>query len=222
MFSVACSAGVARLLGTFPVVRFSRLIAITLSITTASLLAGCDSKTSLARFHAIDITGAPYAQDFHLKAADGSERSIADFRGKVVLVFFGFTQCPDVCPTALTRAAEVKRLLSPQGDRFQAVFITVDPERDIPAVLREYTQAFDPSFIGLYGDLAQTRKTADDFRVHYAKVPTGSSYTMDHTATSYVFDSTGKLRLAASHGLTAADLAADVAALLNVAAADKK
>ena len=197
-----------------------RALSLLILCCSVSLLAGCDrSSEALARFHAIDITGAPYGHDFRLQGPDGRERSVADFRGKAILVFFGFTQCPDVCPTALTRAAEVKRLLGRQGERFQAVFITVDPERDTPAILREYTQAFDPSFIGLSGDLAQTQKTASDFRVHYAKVPTGSSYTMDHTATSYVFDPTGTLRLAVSHTTTATDLAADISALLKDAAA---
>lgn len=195
-----------------------RRLSLSILFCTVAVLTGCDrAGDSSARYHSIDISGAPYGHDFRLRAPDGSERSVADFRGKAVLLFFGFTQCPDVCPTALTRASEVKRLLGSEGERFQAVFITVDPERDTPAILREYTQAFDPSFIGLYGDLAQTQKTASEFRVHYAKVPTGSSYTMDHTATSYVFDSAGTLRLAVSHTTPAKDLAADVSALLKEA-----
>lgn len=192
-----------------------RRLCLSILFCAAAALTGCDrAGDSSTRFHSIDITGAPFGHDYRLRAPDGGDRTVADFRGKAVLLFFGFTQCPDVCPTALTRASEVKRLLGKQGERFQAVFITVDPERDSPAILREYTQAFDPSFIGLYGDLAQTQKTATDFRVHYAKVPTGSSYTMDHTATSYVFDPAGRLRLAVSHTTTANDLAADISALL--------
>lgn len=161
-------------------------------------LAACDSKTPVA-YHGIDLTGATYAMDLRLSDPDGKERTLADFRGKAVLIFFGFTQCPDVCPTALTRAAEVKRLLGTDGDRFQALFITVDPERDTPEVLKAYTAAFDPSFIGLYGDAQRTAETAKDFKVYYKKVPTGASYTMDHTSLSYVYDSQGKLRLALRH-----------------------
>ncbi|KAI5932394.1 Protein SCO2 [Manis javanica] len=133
-------------------------------------------------YKGVDLTGATYATDIRLPDPDGNERTLADFRGKAILVFFGFTQCPDVCPTALARAAEVKRLLGPDGERFQTLFVTVDPERDTPEVLKAYTAAFDPSFIGLYGDLERTAQIAKDFKVYYKKMPTGSSYTMDHIA----------------------------------------
>lgn len=179
----------------------------------ALLVVGCSAPSH--KFNAIDITGADYARDFRLNAADGGTRTLADFRGKVVLLFFGFTQCPDVCPTALSRAAEAKKLLGTDGEKLQAIFVTVDPERDLPVVLREYTHAFDASFVGLYSDVETTRKTADAFRIFYAKVPTGASYTMDHTATSYVYDTRGQLRLAVRHTDTAAQLAADVRTLLN-------
>lgn len=180
----------------------------------AGLMGGCGSPEPLLRFNAVDISGADYARDFRLNAADGGERSLADYRGKVVLLFFGFTQCPDVCPTALTRAVEVKKRLGGDGDRLQAIFVTIDPERDLPVVLREYTHAFDPTFVGLYTDVASTRKTADAFRIFYAKVPTGASYTMDHTATSYVYDPRGQLRLAVRHTDTAEQLTDDVRRLL--------
>ena len=175
---------------------------------------GCGSPESLLKFNAVDITGAGYAQDFRLNAADGGERTLADYRGKVVLLFFGFTQCPDVCPTALTRAVEAKKLLGKDGAKLQALFVTIDPERDIPAVLSEYTHAFDPDFVGLYADVATTRKTAEAFRIFYAKVPTGASYTMDHTATSYLYDTRGQLRLAVRHEDSAQQLADDVRVLL--------
>lgn len=177
-------------------------------------LAGC-GKTAAPSFHGIDLTGADYARDFRLRDADGRERTLADFRGQAVLVFFGFTQCPDVCPTALSRAAEVRRLLGEDGARLQVLFVTVDPERDTPPVLKEYTAAFDAGFIGLYGDLQQTEATARDFKVYYKKVPTGSSYTMDHSALSYVYDPQGRLRLALRHDQTAEDYAQDIRQLLH-------
>jgi protein SCO1/2 len=175
-------------------------------------VAGCGKRN--ASFHSIDVTGASYARDFKLLDPAGRERTLADFRGKVVLVFFGFTQCPDVCPTALTRAVEVMRLLGDDASRLQVIFVTVDPERDKPDLLRAYTEAFHPSFLGLHGDLERTAAVASEFRVIYQKVPTGSSYTMDHTALSYVFDGTGRLRLAVRHGETAREVADDVVHLL--------
>lgn len=187
--------------------------AITLS---ALALAGCDRKP-VVTYHGIDLTGATYATDFRLTDPDGKERTLVDFRGKAVLIFFGFTQCPDVCPTALARAAEVKRLLGTDGDRFQTLFITVDPERDTPEVLKAYTSAFEPSFVGLYGDAQRTAETAKDFKVYYKKVPTGASYTMDHTSLSYVYDAQGKLRLALRHEQPAQDYADDIRKLLNPA-----
>jgi protein SCO1 len=131
-----------------------------------------------------------------------------------VMLFFGLTQRPDVCPTALARAADVMQRLGAQASRLQVIFITVDPERDSPAVLREYPRAFHPSFIGLHADLATTEATAKAFKVYYRKVPTGSSYTLDHTATSYVFDPTGRLRLAVRHAQDAASVTADITRLL--------
>lgn len=175
-------------------------------------LAGCQD--AQPGFRSLDVSGAEWGRDFHLHDPEGHERSLAEFRGKVVLIFFGFTQCPDVCPTALARAVEVRRALGDDGRRLQVIFVTVDPERDTPAVLRAYLQAFDAEFLGLSGDLAQTEATARDFRIFYQKVPTGSSYTMDHTALSYAFDPAGRLRLAIRHAETAASVAADVKLLL--------
>ena len=135
-------------------------------------------------------------------------------RGKTVMLFFGFTQCPDICPTALTRALEIKSLLGADAAKLQVLFITVDPERDTPDILRAYMQAFDPAFVGLRGDAEQTRAAAQSFKVFYQKVPTGSSYTMDHTALTYVIDAQGKLRLALRHQQSAEECAADLRTVL--------
>lgn len=181
-------------------------------LTLTLALAGCNPDAP--HFNSVDVTGADFGKDFHLTDPDGNPRSLADFRGKVVMLFFGFTQCPDVCPTTLARAVRIRKLLGSEGDRLQVLFVTVDPERDTPEILREYTHAFDPSFIGLYGDAAATKKAADEFRVFYRKVPTGSSYTMDHTAMSYVIDPQGRLRLAVRHEERAQDVAEDIRTLL--------
>ena len=182
----------------------------------AVFIAGCNRAGDAAApgFRGIDLTGAPYGRNFRLTDADGRERTLADYQGKAVLMYFGFVQCPDVCPTALIRAAKVKQLLGADGDKLQVIFITVDPERDTPEVIKAYTAAFDPSFIGLYGDAKRTRETADEFKVYYKQVPTGSSYTMDHSALSYAFDPQGRLRLALRHEQTAEDYAHDLRQLL--------
>src|SRR5690606_31816018 len=135
---------------------------------------------------------------------------LADFKSKVVMVFFGFTQCPDVCPTALTRAVEIKQKLGDRGKDLQVLFVTVDPERDTPEVLSAYVTAFDPSFIGLYGSLDQIKATAKEYKVYYSKIQTGSSYTMDHTALSYVYDTQGKLRVALRHNQPIDDFINDI------------
>ena len=190
-----------------------RLLLCAGGLAALASLAGCD-RLLPERFNGVDITGANYAQDFRLTDADGRERTLADFKGKAVMMFFGFTQCPDVCPTALVRAAEIRKLLGADGERLQVIFVTVDPERDSPAVLKAYTQAFDPSFIGLYGDMQRTSQTAKDFKVFYRKVPTGSSYTMDHSAFSYVFDPKGKIRIVLRHEQSAQECADDLRRLL--------
>ena len=130
------------------------------------------------------------------------------------MLYFGFVQCPDVCPTALTRAVEVKRLLGADGERLQVIFVTVDPERDTNDILKAYMAAFDPTFLALHGNADKTRSTAEHFKVYYKKVPTGSSYTMDHSALSYVFDPNGQLRLAMRHEQSAEDYAHDIVQLL--------
>lgn len=199
----------------FPHRAWARALAAGWLLILLVLASGCQDNTAgVSRFHGLDLTGASYGRDFRLLDAQGRERSLADFRGKVVLLYFGFTQCPDVCPTALSRAAEVKKLLGAEGERLQVIFVTIDPERDTPQVIQPYVAAFDPSFLGLYGDAQRTRETAAEFKVFYQKVPTGGSYTMDHSTLSYVFDPQGRLRLALRHEQNAQDYAHDLRLLL--------
>jgi len=169
------------------------------------------------KFHNADITGADYARDFSLTDHTGKLRTLADFRGKVVLVFFGFTRCPDVCPTILAEFKLVLEQLGEDAGRVQVLFVTVDPERDTQQILAQYVPAFDRSFLGLYGDAAATAKTAKDFKVFYQKVPgeKPDSYTMDHTAGSYAFDPQGRLRLFVRHGGSMEPLLADIRTLLS-------
>ena len=153
-------------------------------------------------FQASDITGSSFGRDFELKDADGKQRRLADFRGKAVVLFFGYTQCPDVCPTTLAALAEAMQRLGPDADRVQVLFVTVDPDRDTPALLAQYVPAFDRRFLGLYGDADATARTAKEFKVIYQKAPgtTPGSYTMDHSAGTYIFDPQGRLRLYVSNG----------------------
>lgn len=183
-------------------------------LATALPLYGCSQSSELENINGIDLSTVDFGSDFKLAGTDGAQHSLADFKGKVVLVFFGFTQCPDVCPTALYHAAEAKRMLGADGDRLQILFITVDPERDTPEVLKEYVNAFDSSFLGLYGDLEQTAQTARDFRVYYEKVPTGSSYTIDHSAMTYVYDANSKLRLGLRHTQSVEEYVDDIRQVL--------
>jgi len=180
----------------------------------AFALAGCGG--SGASFKNTDITGADYGKDFALTDHTGKTRTLGDFRGKAVVMFFGYTRCPDVCPTTLAELKAVKEQLGEDGKRLQVLFVTVDPERDTQKLLANYVPAFDPGFLGLRGDSAATAKVAKDFRVFYQKSPgkTPDGYTVDHTAGSYVFDPQGRLRLFVRHG-NAANLAADVRILLN-------
>lgn len=174
-------------------------------------LAACEAPQG---FKGIDITGADYARDFSLADVHGQTRRLADFRGRVVMLYFGFVQCPDVCPTALARAAAVMEALGPQAQDLQVIFVTVDPERDTPELLREYMAAFHPSFLALSGSLADIQQTATAFRAYYKKVPTGSGYTMDHSSLSYLFDRQGQVRIALRHEQSVEDYAADIRLLL--------
>ena len=193
------------------------------------LLAGCGDKSTTgaaasatasapaAKFDNPDITGAAYAHDFTLVDHTGKPRTLADFKGKVVVMFFGYTQCPDVCPTTMAEMAQVLKELGLQADQVQVLFVTLDPERDTQALLAEYVPAFDKRFLGLRGDLAATAKVAKDFKVYYAKVEgkTPGSYSMDHTAGSYVFDKTGKVRVFLRNGQGTAGTVHDLKILLS-------
>jgi protein SCO1 len=178
-----------------------------------ALLAGCDHQPR-ASFKGVDLADATYKGEFRLKDAQGRERTIADYRGRVVLLHFGFTQCPDACPTALARAAQIRTLFGKDADKLQVLFVTLDPERDTPQMLKAYTAAFDPTFVSLSGDLQATKATADNFKVFYRKVSTGSSYTLDHSLLSYAFDPEGRLRVALRHNMAAEDCANDLRQLL--------
>ena len=169
------------------------------------------------KFNGIDLTGADWGRDFRLQDPDGRTRSLADFRGRYVLLFFGFTHCPDVCPTALSRAAEMKRKLGADGARVQVIFVTVDPERDTAELMRNYTAAFDPGFLGLRGDAEATKRAAAEFKIFYEKVPTGSSYTINHSALTYVFDAAGRLRIGFRPTQGADEYVADLRALMRAA-----
>ena len=198
--------------------RFGRrsLGALLLVSIAPGWLIGCDSKQKPS-FRNTDITGAEFARDFVLTGQDGKPRSLADFKGKVVVMFFGYTQCPDVCPTTMAEMAEVMKQLGADADRVQVLFVTVDPERDTRQLLSQYVPAFDKRFLGLYGDAEATAKVAKEFKIFYKKVPGNSptSYTVDHSAGSYVFDKQGKVRLFVRHGQGAEVLAKDLKTLLD-------
>lgn len=171
---------------------------------------------SKPQFASIDITGADYARDFALTDHNGQARSLKDFQGKVVVVFFGFTQCPDVCPTSMAELAEIKKMLGADGARLQGLFVTLDPERDTGAVLKAYMANFDPGFLALRPELEKLPQLAKDFKIFYKKVEgkTPGSYTLDHSAGSYVYDTTGKVRLYSRYGSGAPALASDIRLLL--------
>ncbi len=168
------------------------------------------------KFNGIDITGADYAKGFTLNDHNGQSRSLSDFKGKVVVVFFGYTQCPDVCPTSMTELVELKRLLGADGDKLQGLFVTVDPARDTPELLKAYMGNFDPTFVAFIPSVEQLAVVAKDFKIYYKKQEgkTPTSYTMDHSAGSYVYDTHGNLRLYSRYGSGAQVLAQDIQTLL--------
>ena len=178
------------------------------------VLAGCGLPKP--GFKSSDITGSDCCRDFRLTDQNGKTRTLADFRGKAVVIFFGYTQCPDVCPTTMADLKWVRQQLGADAQRVQVLFVTLDPERDTRALLAQYVAAFDPSFLGLYGDVETTAKTAREFRVFYQKQPgpTPDSYTLDHTAGSYVFDPEGRVRLFVHYGDPEGNLVADLRTLL--------
>jgi protein SCO1 len=201
------------------------LISVAALSPLAGLLVACDKLAppvaGRPSFKAIDITGADYAQTLELADPSGKPRTLAEFKGRLMVVFFGFTHCPDVCPTTLIELAEVKRQLGADGAKVQGVFVTVDPERDTPELLKAYVDNFDAGIVALRGTPDETRAAAKHFRVYFNKVPgkTDSSYSIDHTAGSYVFDATGRVRLFTRHGGGSAALLHDLKILLGEATA---
>ena len=198
-------------------IRRRRLVAsLVLGFAACSLAFVTGCSPDKPKFNAIDVTGANYAKSFALKDHTGQERKLTDFKGKVVVVFFGYTQCPDVCPTTMTELVEVKRLLGVNGDKLQAVFITVDPARDTAELLNAYVTNFDPSFVALIPTPEQLVEVAKEFKIYYKKVDgkTPTSYTMEHSAGSYIFDGQGQVRLFSRYGSGAQALAQDIAVLL--------
>jgi protein SCO1/2 len=191
--------------------RFVRLLALSL---LALLLSAC-----ARQFTATDVTGAAFGRDFHLTDHNGVARSLADFRGKVVVMFFGYTQCPDVCPTTMADLAAALQMLGADASRVQVLFVTVDPQRDTPELLRRYVPAFNPTFLGLYADEAGTAAVAEEFRIFYRRQAgaTPSSYTVDHSAGTYAFDTQGRLRLFFNYGQGSAVFAHDIRLLLSEA-----
>ena len=193
---------------------------IAAALAAAALaLAGCDKVFAPARspFNGIDVTGGPMGGELRLTAHDGQPRALADFRGKVVVVIFGFTHCPDVCPTALADMAKAVRALGDREREVQVLFVTLDPKRDSLDLLKQYVPAFHPAFIGLRGDAAQTAAVTKSFHVYSSERPgkTPESYTIDHSAQSFVFDREGRLRLLLPPNLASAAVASDLRVLLN-------
>jgi protein SCO1 len=202
--------------GIAPMKRFDPCIsstrALLLLLLVCLVLGGC----SKPQFNNIDISGANYARDFALTDANGVPRTLGDYRGKVLVLFFGYTHCPDVCPATLAQLAQARRMLGADGGRVQVLFVTLDPDRDTPQFLARYVQAFDPSFVGLTGTGHQIEATAREFKVFFQKVPgqTADSYTLDHSSGSFVFDSVGHVRLYLRDGAPADQIAADLKRLL--------
>ena len=191
-----------------------RLAACALLAGSATWLTACsDSKPSFA---SIDITGADYAKGFELTDHNGTVRHLTDFKGRVVLMFFGYTQCPDVCPTTMTEMAEIKKSLGADGERLQVLFVTVDPERDTPELLKAYMENFEPSFLALRATPEKLVELAQDYKIYYKKAAgsTPTSYTMDHSAGSYIYDPKGQLRLFTRYGSPKEALTKDLQMLL--------
>jgi protein SCO1/2 len=192
---------------------FRLFSACALALSLVGLSACSEPKPA---FKAVDITGADYAKELNLPDQNGQVRKLKDFSGKLVVVFFGYTQCPDVCPTTMQELAEVKHLLGPDGDKLQAVFVTVDPERDTTELLKAYVENFDASFVALRPTQEQLPAIAKEFKIYFKRVEgkTPTSYTMDHSAGSYTFDTQGRVRLFNRYGMGAQALADDFKLLL--------
>lgn len=180
----------------------------------SGLIAACSPQQPV--FSSIDVTGADYAKGFELTDHNGQVRHLSDFAGKVVVLFFGYTQCPDVCPTSMAELAEIKKALGKDGDRLQGLFVTVDPERDTPALLKSYMANFDPTFLALYTTPDKLTALAKAYKIYFKKVEgkTPTSYSMDHSAGSYVYDTKGQLRLFTRFGSGPKLLTEDIRLLL--------
>ncbi len=190
-----------------------RRAATRLVLLMAALLAACGNEAP--KFQLTDITGAGFGRDFQLTDHNGKPRTLADFRGKVVVIFFGFTHCPDACPTTMGELALVMKELGKDADRVQVLFVTVDPQRDTPAVMSQYVPAFHPGFLGLYGDADAIARTAKEFKVFHQKQPLpGGGYSVDHSAGTYIYDTAGRLRLFAGYGQGAPKMLHDIRLLL--------
>jgi len=189
-----------------------------LALALAAPLAGCERLfSSKSTFNGIDVTGSGMGGELQLADHDGRQRSLAEFRGKAVVVVFGFTHCPDVCPTALSDLASAVKALGADGGRVQVLFVTVDPKRDRPELMRQFVPAFHPSFLGLTGDEAALAKVRKDFNV-YAAIREGSSpdnYSVDHSGQMFGFDPQGRIRLVWAPGTAPKLLADDLRVLLN-------
>jgi len=191
------------------------LLAAILCALAAACLAGCGERPQTAKFRLTDVTGANFGKELNLTDHDGKPRTLADFRGKVVTAFFGFTHCPDVCPVTLAEMAQVVRELGPDGSRVQVLFVTVDPERDTQQVLKQYVPSFNPAFLGLYGDAEATARVAKEFKIYYRKQPAKDGhYSVDHSAGTYILDPQGRLRLFAQYGAGAPAILHDIRILL--------
>lgn len=181
----------------------------------AVVLAACSGGEAPPKFNATDVSGADWGRELNLKDHNGKPRTLADFKGKVVILFFGFTQCPDICPSTLGASAAALNLLGADADKVQVLFVTLDPARDTPAVLSKYAPAFNPSFLGMYGNEAETAAAAKEFKVFFQKQPgNDGNYSIDHTAASYAIDPQGRLRLYIKHGETPEQMAEDIKLLL--------
>jgi len=188
-------------------------------LVAAVLVASAACSPDAPKFRASDVTGTTFGRDFKLTDHTGTPRTLADYRGKAVVLFFGYTQCPDVCPTTLAELAEVMKRLGPDADRVQVLFVTVDPDRDTQDLLSKYVPAFDPRFVGLFGDADATARTAKEFKIVYQKQPgqTPGTYTVDHSAGTFIFDPNGKLRVYVGYGQGPDVFAHDIKELLHAA-----
>ena len=189
-------------------------------VWSAALVMAACGNTAKPTFLATDITGAQFGKDFKLADHTGKSRTLADFKGKAVVLFFGYTHCPDICPATMGEIAAALQKLDKDAARVQVLFVTVDPQRDTPERLAQYLSAFSPAFLGLYGDPQSTRDIASEFKIVYQKQMMNSPdhHTMDHSSGTYIFDPKGKLRLYVSNGAGRDVFAHDIVELLRTSA----